>query len=239
MLLVLWVLDSSLRDGSCYINKACTVLKLALIQDPGFAVISPVCKRKAEPDQRASSSFKAKACRSGWGNNTQQLVFLEVSRSCSPPPKTAISNKSKAMLETNCFEPLEQKMDHIQIDQENQGSVCGSVVFVHLSLLLHLPCRTYGPASAFVGTGACTAQVNKLSWTLDENRETRLLRTSELEEHDCTQRSVFGFISLELRPTMQNPVTQRTGKQRISYVLKGCKCLLSPEDSGCKGWVSD
>lgn len=95
MLLVLWVLDSSLRDGSCYINKACTVLKLALIQDPGFAVISPDCKRKAEPDQRASSSFKAKACRSGWGNNTQQLVFLEVSRSCSPPPKTAISNKSK------------------------------------------------------------------------------------------------------------------------------------------------
>lgn len=64
---MLRVLDSSLRDGSCYINKACTVLKLALIQDLGFAVISPDCKRKAEPDQRASSSFKDKTCRPGQG----------------------------------------------------------------------------------------------------------------------------------------------------------------------------
>lgn len=28
------------------------------------------------------------------------------------------------MLETNSFEPLEQKMEHLQRDQENQGSVC-------------------------------------------------------------------------------------------------------------------
>lgn len=31
------------------------------------------------------------------------------------------------MLEKNLFEPLEQKIEHLQIDQENQGLVCGSV----------------------------------------------------------------------------------------------------------------
>lgn len=43
---------------------------------------------------------------------------------------------------------------------------------------------------------------------------------------------MFGFISLQLRPAMQNPATHRTRKQRISYVLKEVSSFDTYMDTG-------
>lgn len=104
MLLVLQVPDSSLRDGSSYINKACTVLKLALIQDLGFAVISPDCSKKSTARPKSQRQLQSPGLQTMWVRKQHLTIsFLRGVQYLLPqtPKQTSATNFKQCLKQTD------------------------------------------------------------------------------------------------------------------------------------------